>query len=111
MKMLLLIVSLLLFSCCDSTDADSIRIDNYEFHSLHAFNEEINVEKDVNVIDNIKKSKKIKGPVVGIDVKTMFLINKTKGGDTLKVIIYGKDNKYFRIGNEFYESKKSIISK
>lgn len=107
MKMLLLIVSLLL-SSCDNTVTDTIRIDDYEFYSLQKFGKEIKIDKDVNIIiDNIKRSRKIKGPVKGIDVKTIRLVNKVKG-DTLEVIVYG--NKYLRIGNEFYEAKRSIIS-
>ena len=47
----------------------------------------------------------------GIDVMTLVLINKKEKGDTLKVIIYGKDCRYFRIGNDYYESKNSILDK
>ena len=42
---------------------------------------------------------------------TLVLINKKEKGDTLKVIIYGKDCRYFRIGNDYYESKNSILDK
>lgn len=112
MKMLLLIVSsLLLLSNCESSVSDNIRIDDYEFHALYKFGREIKITKNVDVIYNIKNSKKIKGPVIGINVKTMILINKSIKGDTLKIIIYGEDNKYFCIDKEYYQAKRSIISK
>ena len=51
----------------------------------------------------------IKGPVIGADVKILRLVNKEGDRDTLDVIIYG--NKYFRIGEDFYEAENSILSK
>ena len=42
---------------------------------------------------------------------TLVLINKKEKGDTLKVIIYGKDCRYFRIEDDYYESKNSILDK
>ena len=41
----------------------------------------------------------------------MILINKSIKGDTLKIIIYGKYNKYFCIDKEYYQAKRSILSK
>lgn len=111
MKMLLLIVSLILFCSCQRTVDDFIKIDNYEFYSLFELGKELKKPNDVDIIANIKDSKKIKGPVIGIDVKTLLLLNKERNKDTLTIIIYGKDNKYFRIGEDFFQSKKSIISK
>ena len=112
MKMLLLaVISLLLFSNCESTVSDSVKIDDYEFYALYKFGREIKIDKNVDVIYNIKNSKKIKGPVVGVDVKTMILVNKSIEGDTLKIIIYGKDNRYFCLDKEYYQSKCSILSK
>lgn len=55
--------------------------------------------------------KKIKGPVIGMDIKTLILVNKTNKRDTLKVTIYGKDNKYFRIGEDFYQARNPVFSK
>lgn len=47
MKMLLLIViSLLLFSNCESTVSDSVRIDDYEFYALYKFGREIKIKKN-----------------------------------------------------------------
>ena len=110
MKMLLLIViSLLLFSNCESTVSDSVKIDDYEFYALYKFGREIKIDKNVDVIYNIKNSKKIKGPVIGVDVKTMILVNKSIEGDTLKIIIYGKDNRYFCLDKEYYQAKRSIL--
>ena len=111
MKMQLLTISILLslVGCCKRNDL--IRINKYEFHSLYSFGKEVKICSDVDVVHNIIESKKIKGPVIGIDVMTLVLINKKEKGDTLKVIIYGKDCRYFRIGNDYYESKNSILDK
>lgn len=111
MKMLLLIASLILFSGCQCTVEDIIDIDNYEFYSLHELGTDIKKPKEVDVIANMRGSKKIKGPVIGIDVKTLYFVNKGDDRDTLIVIIYGKDNLYFRIGEDFYQAEKSILSK
>lgn len=110
MKMQLLTVSILLFLLgCDFKVINGIRIDDYEFYAIYEFNKEIKKSKNVDVISNIKKSKKIKGPVIGMDIKTLMLVNKREKGDTLKIIIYGKEHKYFRIGNDFYIAKNSIF--
>lgn len=111
MKMSSLIVSLMLVSSCQCTVEDIIKIDNYKFYSLHEWGNEIQKPEDVDVVANIRGSKRIKGPVKGSDVKTLRLINKEEHGDTLKVIIYGKNNMYFQIGNEFFQAEKSILSK
>ena len=110
MKMQLLIVSLLFFSGCDDTVTVRDKLEDYEFYSLHDIGKEISVSEDVNIIENLKNSCKVKGPIVGIDVKTLRLVNKKKLGDTLEVIIYGKNNKFFRIGGDFYMAKKSVLS-
>ncbi|MQN88593.1 hypothetical protein F7D34_17855 [Prevotella copri] len=68
------------------------------------------MDKNTDVIYNIKNSKKIKGPVIGMDIKTLILVNKTNKGDTLKVTIYGNKNKYFRIGKDFYQARNPIFS-
>lgn len=60
------------------------------------------------IISRIQK--KIKGPVIGMDIKTLILVNKTNKGDTLKVTIYGNKNKYFRIGKDFYQARNPIFS-
>ena len=105
MKMQLLIVSLLFFSGCDDTVTFRDKLEDYEFYSLHGIGKEINVSEDVNIIENLKNSCKVKGPIVGIDVKTLHLVNKKKLGDTLEVIIYGKNNKFFRIGGRLLYGK------
>lgn len=101
MKTQLLIVSLILCSSCQHRVEDNIKIDTYDFLSLYELGKEIKVQDGVDVIANIKKSKKIKGPIIGIDVKVLKLVNKVGDRDTFEVIIYGKDNRYFRIGEEF----------
>ena len=108
MKKLLLILSILLLTGCDKSITDRVRIDDYEFYSLKEFNQETK-QIDVDVIANMKNSKKIKGPVKGI-VKNLLLVNKRKEGDTLVVVIYGS-GKYFRIGEDYYQAKKPILSK
>ena len=110
MKMQLLIVSLLFFSGCDDAVTVRDKLEDYEFYSLHEMGKDINVSEDVNIIDNLMNSCKVKGPVIGIDVKTLRLVNKKELGDTLEVIIYGKENKYFRIGDDFYMTKNSVLS-
>jgi Cu2+-containing amine oxidase len=110
MKMQLLIVSLLFFSGCGDTEIVPDKLEDYEFYSLHGIGKEINVSEHVNIIENLKNSYKVKGPVIGIDVKTMRLVNKKKLGDTLEIVIYGKNNKFFRIGDDFYMTKNSVLS-
>ena len=111
MKMQLLTVSIFLFivNCC-SRGNESIQIDDYVFCSLCKFGQQIEIDKNTDVIYNIKNSKKIKGPVIGMDIKTLILVNKTNKGDTLKVTIYGNKNKYFRIGKDFYQARNPIFS-
>lgn len=58
----------------------------------------------------ISRIQKKKGPVIGMDIKTLILVNKTNKGDTLKVTIYGNKNKYFRIGKDFYQARNPIFS-
>ncbi len=112
MKMqLLIVISSILFCSCQRAVDDINKIDDYEFYSLYEFGKEIKKPNDVDVIANLRDSKRIKGPVIGIDVKTLLLVNKGEVKDTLKVIIYGKDNKYFRIGEDFYQAENSIFSK
>ena len=101
----------LFLTSCNNTISDNIEIDDYEFKSLCEFGKEIKIQDNIDVINNIKSSTKIKGPVKGIDVKTMILVNKLNPKDSLKIIIYGKDNKYFRINDNFYQAKESVISK
>ena len=108
--MLLSTVSLMLLYGCQHTVEDFIRIDDYEFCSLTELGKEIKKPNDVDVIANIRDSKRIKGPVIGYCVKLLRLVNKGNAKDTLSVIVYGKDNRYFRIDNEYYEAKKSIFS-
>ena len=48
--------------------------------------------------------------IIGYCVKLLRLVNKGNDKDTLSVIVYGKDNRYFRIANEYYEAEKSIFS-
>lgn len=113
MKKHLLIVALLLLTCltgCDNTLKNHISIDDYEFYSFKQFNRDIEVPKDVDVIANLRDSKKIRGPIKGVPTN-MRLVNKTKEGDTLKITFYGKNLKVFSIGKDFYEAEKSIISK
>ncbi len=109
MKMQLLIASILLslVSCCKRNDL--VRINNYEFYSLYSFGKELKICSDVDVVHNIIESKKIKGPVIGKDVMTLILVNKKESEDTLKVIIYGKSCRYFRIGDDYYQSKNPIL--
>ena len=110
MKKQLLIVALLLLTClagCDNTLKDHIRIDDYEFYY---FNRDIEVPEGVDIIANLRDSKKIRGPIKG-PATTMRLVNKTKDGDTLDITFYGKNLKVFSIGKDFYEAEKSIISK
>lgn len=107
-KLLLFLFLAFTYSC---TVEDSIEIDNYEFYSLYEWGNEIQKPEDVDVVANIRGSKRIKGPVKGYDSKTLLLVNKEERGDTLKIIIYGKDNMYFQIGNEFFQAEKSILSK
>lgn len=104
MKMQLLTVSIFLFivNCC-SRGNESIQIDDYVFCSLYKFGQQIEMDKNTDVIYNIKNSKKIKGPVIGMDIKTLILVNKTNKGDTLKVTIYGNKNKYFGTEKEWGE--------
>ena len=73
-------------------------------------NRDIEVPEGVDVIANLRDSKKIRGPIKG-PATTMRLVNKTKDGDTLEITFYGKDFKVFSIGKDFYEAEKSIISK
>ena len=108
MKKLLLIVSILSLTGCDNSITDRVRIDDYEFYSLKEFNQETK-HIDVDVIANMKNSKKINGPVKCIDVKNLYLINNKKEGDTLIVVIYEK-GKYFRIGEDYHQAKKPILS-
>lgn len=110
MKMLLLTISLMLLYGCQHTVEDFIRIDDYEFCSLTELGKEIKKPNDVDVIANIRDSKRIKGPVIGYCVKLLRLVNKGNDKDTLSVIVYGKDNRYLRIDNEYYEAEKSIFS-
>ena len=110
MKMQSLIVSLLFFSGCGDTEIVPNKLEDYEFYSLHGIGKEINVSEHVNIIENLKNSYKVKGPVIGIDVKTLRLVNKKKLGDTLEIVIYGKNNKFFRIGDDFYMTKNSVLS-
>ena len=110
MKKLLLIVALLLLTCltgCDNTLKNHISIDDYEFYY---FNRDIEVPEGVDIIANLRDSKKIRGPIKG-PATTMRLVNKTKDGDTLDITFYGKNLKVFSIGKDFYEAEKSIISK
>lgn len=111
MKMLLLTVSLMLLYGCQHIVEDFIRIDDYEFCSLTELGKEIKKPNDVDVIANIRDSKRIKGPVIGYCVKLLRLVNKGNDKDTLSVIVYGKNNRYFRIDNEYYEAEKSIFLK
>ena len=111
MKHIMICLALFLTSCNNAISDSSIEIDDYEFKSLCEFGKEIKIQDNIDVISKIKNSTKIKGPVKGIDVKTMILVNKSNPKDSLKIIIYGKDNKYFRIGDNFYQAKESIISK
>ena len=108
--MLLLTVSLMLLYGCQCTVEDFIRIDDYEFCSLTELGKEIKKPNDVDVIANIRDSKRINGPVIGYCAKLLRLVNKGNDKDTLSVIVYGKDNRYFRIDNEYYEAEKSILS-
>lgn len=108
MKMQLLIVSLLFFSGCDDTVSVPNKLEEYEFYSLHEMGKEINVSENVNIIENLKNSCKIKGPIIGIDVKNLRLVNKKGLGDTLEIVIYG--NKYFRIGDDFYMTNNYVLS-
>ena len=110
MKMLLFTVSLMLLYGFKCTVEDYINIDDYETCSLTELGKEVKQPNDVDVIANIRDSKRIKGPVIGYYVKLLRLVNKGNAKDTLSVIIYGKSNKYFRIDNEYYEAEKSIFS-
>ena len=58
--MLLLTVSLMLLYGCQHTVEDFIRIDDYEFCSLTELGKEIKKPNDVDVIANIRDSKKNK---------------------------------------------------
>lgn len=109
--MKLMICLALFLTSCNNTISDSIEIDDYEFKSLCKFGKEVKIQDNIDVINKIKNSTIIKGPVKGIDVKTMILVNKSNPTDSLLVIIYGKDNKYFRIGDNFYQAKESIFVK
>ena len=109
--MKLMICLALLLTSCNNTISDSIEIDDYEFKSLCEFGKEVKIQDNIDVINKIKNSTKIKGPVKGIDVKTMILVNKLNPTDSLLVIIYGKENKYFRIGDNFYQANESIFVK
>ena len=73
MKMLLLTVSLMLLYGCQHTVEDFIRIDDYEFCSLTELGKEIKKPNDVDVIANIRDSKRIKGPVIGYCAKLLRL--------------------------------------
>ena len=113
LKKQILIVALLLLTGltgCHNTLEDHISIDDYEFYSFRHFNIEIEVPEGVDVISNLRVSKKIRGPIKGTTT-IMRLVNKTKDGDTLKITFYGNNYKVFSIGKDFYESEKSIISK
>ncbi len=110
MKNIMICLALLLTSC-NNTISDSIEIDDYEFKSLCEFGKEVKNQDNIDVINKIKNSTIIKGPVKGIDVKTMILVNKLNPTDSLLVIIYGKENKYFRIGDNFYQANESIFVK
>ncbi|MBO4659521.1 MAG: hypothetical protein J5637_07860 [Prevotella sp.] len=113
MKKQILIVALLLLTGltgCDNTLKDHISIDDYEFYSFREYNREIEVPEGVDVIANLRDSKKIRGPIKGV-VTNMRLVNKTKDGDTLEIRFYGKNYRTFSIDKDFYEAEKSIISK
>ncbi len=107
---LLLIVSLTFLIGCDTTIEDRVKIDDYEFYSLKGICIDTK-QIDVDVVAKMKHSKKIKGPIKGYVVKNLFLLNKKQEGDTLIVIIFGTDNKYFKIGEDYYQAKSSILSK
>ena len=109
--MKLMICLALFLTSCNNTISDSIEIDDYEFKSLCELGKEVKIQDNIDAINKIKNSTKIKGPVKGIDVKTMILVNKSNPKDSLKIIIYGKDNKYFRIGDNFYQANESIFVK
>ena len=110
MKKLLLIVSLSFLIGCDTYIEDRIKIDDYEFYSLKGIGIDTK-QIDVDVVAKIKHSKKVKGPVKSGVIKNLYLVNKKQEGDTLIVIIYGTDNIYFKIGEDYYQAKSSILSK
>lgn len=95
---------------CNNTLKDQISIDDYEFYSFKEFNRDIEVPEGVDVIANLRDSKKIRGPIKGV-ATIMRLVNKKIDGDTLKITFYGKDYRTFSIGKDFYEAERSIISK
>lgn len=110
MKTLLLIINMLfLISCgtefknqCLSTN------DNYKFISISYLKKTKKNTKNCDVIKIIKESKQVKGPIKGIIVKEIKILN-TKKNDTLTLIIYGLDNKLFSIKNCYYESEIPIV--
>lgn len=103
MKTLVLLVSSLLLLSCNHTVSYKMIPDSYKFYTLEKFGEKVGFSNIDKLINDINNSKPIKGPVIGADVQTLFLINKNVKGDTLKVIIYGDDARYFRIGERYYQ--------
>lgn len=67
-------------------------------------------KKLVNVkyfVENINKSQQIKGPIIGSVVKNLYIVNESNA-DTIKIVVFGHENKLFKLGNSFYESSSSI---
>ena len=76
MKMLLLTVSLMLLYGCQHTVEDFIRIDDYKFCSLTELGKEIKKPNDVDVIANIRDSKRIKGPLTSSSCHPKFFVKE-----------------------------------
>jgi hypothetical protein len=112
MKMQLLIgsiITLLLCSCKNNLKNDfSSSSNNYRFISVSYFKEKKNDLDGYKLIEYLKKSKRVKGPIKSVIIKKLQLFDISKK-DTILIIIYGDDHRYFKVNNHYYFSEMPVL--
>ncbi|MDW8851431.1 hypothetical protein SD960_15100 [Flavobacterium sp. MMLR14_040] len=114
MKMRLLIGNIMTFlllicSCKNNLKNEfSSNSNNYRFISVSYLKEKKNELGGYNVIEYLKKAKRIKGPVKSIVIKKIRFFDILKK-DTILIIVYGDDHKFFKFNNNYYLSEIPIL--
>ena len=110
MKMQLLIGSLMimLISCKDDLKNDISLDSNYKFISVTYFKEKKYNLNWNETVKSLKNAKQIKGPLKSIIIKEIKILRISKK-DTISIIVYGYDNKFFKFNNQYYESETPVL--
>ena len=110
MKMQLLIGSLMiiLISCKDDLKNDISLDNNCKSISVTYFNEKKYNLNWNEIVKCLKNAKQIKGPLKSVIIKEIKILCMSKK-DTISIIVYGYDNKFFKFNNQYYESETPVL--